>query len=144
MIFSRDWIAEYFEKEIPSAGKIAELFTFHTFEIESVEGDSLDIKVLPDRAHYALCHAGIAYELSALIKEPLKKKEIKLPEFSSALPELKVVISDSNVSMRYVGARVQNIKVEESPEWLKKRLLSIGARPINNIVDITNFIRNIF
>ncbi len=70
MKVSHAWIQQYFETPIPSAEKLAELFTFHAFEVEGVEkvgGDTvIDVKVLPDRAHYALSHRGIASEVAAL------------------------------------------------------------------------------
>ena len=73
---SYNWLQTYFEEQLPAPEKLAELLTMRVFEVEGVEqkdGDSiLDIKVLPDRAHYCLSHRGIAGEVSAIIGLPLK------------------------------------------------------------------------
>ena len=52
----------------------------------------------------------------------------------------KLEVEDTVLTPRYLGAVIEDIKVEESPEWLKNRLKAIGLGPINNVVDITNYI----
>ncbi len=100
----------------------------------------LEIAITPNRAD-ALSHIGIARDLSALLNIPLKYPEIKLNESGKKSSELAAVeILDSKNCPRYVGKVVSDVTIKESPEWLKKRLKSIGARPINNVVDVTNFI----
>ncbi len=83
-------------------------------------------------------HYGIARELSAIFNLPLKEyisSELAISN-SSALAS----VVDQTLCPRYSALRIDNIKVTDSPLWLKNRLLSIGLRPINNIVDITNFV----
>lgn len=96
-----------------------------------------DIKVLPDRAHDCLSHRGIAREISALFSIPLKTQN-----FSKDFPKgNKLNISiDSSVCKRYIGAVIRNVKVGQSPDWLQARLRVLGQRPINTIVDITNYV----
>jgi phenylalanyl-tRNA synthetase beta chain len=114
----------------------------HAFEVESVEkvGDdeAFDIKVLPDRNHYALSHRGIAKEICAIFnltfKDIFPKKEFEESK------ELKIVIEDEKLCRRYCGAYITNIKIGESPSWMKERLETIGQKSINNIVDITNYV----
>lgn len=45
-----------------------------------------------------------------------------------------------DICTRYIGQVIRNVKIGESPEWLKRRLISVGLRPINNVVDVTNFV----
>jgi len=90
-------------------------------------------------------HYGLVRELAAIYQLGLKpfqlddKLEIKKSK-GKANGELKVSIKDYSLCPRYLGAVVSGIKVKESPLWLKNILTSVGLRPINNIVDITNYV----
>ena len=53
---------------------------------------------------------------------------------------LEIDIEAKNLCKRYIGAVIDGVKIQESPEWLKSALISIGENPINNIVDITNYV----
>lgn len=91
-------------------------------------------------------HYGMAREFAAVFKKELKNpfsqdwidsieaKIIKKPTVSTE------VVGDDTACLAYSSAVVKNVKVEESPSWLKNRLISAGLRPINNIVDISNFV----
>jgi len=101
----------------------------------------LEIAVTPNRAD-ALSHIGIARDLSALLGRVFNYPDLNLSELddkkSSDLANVEII--DSVNCPRYVGKVVRNVEVKESPEWLKKKIKSIGLRPINNVVDVTNFI----
>jgi len=84
-------------------------------------------------------HYGIAREISGLFSSKLKDYEIKKPKQDSE-SKIKVKVEDTSLCLRYMALVVDNIKVESSPHWLEERLLSCGVRPINNIVDITNYV----
>ncbi|HEX8946706.1 MAG TPA: phenylalanine--tRNA ligase subunit beta, partial [Candidatus Paceibacterota bacterium] len=131
----------YFEEPLPSAEAVDEAFTFHAFEIEEREGDLMDVKVLPDRAGYALSHRGIAKELSAILNMSMKRDPLReaLPTWP-ATSELKVEIEDPKKCSRYTGAVVKGVKVGPSPAWLQEALASVGQRSINNVVDATNYV----
>ncbi|MFZ5982453.1 MAG: phenylalanine--tRNA ligase subunit beta, partial [Patescibacteria group bacterium] len=97
-------------------------------------------KVLPDRAHDALSHFGMAKEIGVL-----EGKEIDYDFDGLVLPkkkskELEVEIEDTSLCPRYIGMVVKGVEVKESPEWMKEKLRDCGMRPINNIVDATNLI----
>lgn len=84
-------------------------------------------------------HYGMAREISAVFNKKLKNyptKEIK----SSEEINLEVEVLNKDICPRYMAVMVGGIEISDSPDWLKKRLISVGIRPINNIVDITNYI----
>lgn len=97
-----------------------------------------EIKVLPDRGHDALSHIGVAREVAVLEGKKLNYKTKK--NKTSKTSKLTVKIEDKNLCPRYMGAMMINVKVQESPNWMKNRLQSIGVNPINNIVDATNYV----
>ena len=103
----------------------------------------LSIGLTPNRID-AASHFGVARDLAAVLKN--RKIEFKLQKASPAPPseknELSVFPIDvlSKSCIRYSGILIQQVTVKESPSWLRNRLLSIGVKPINNIVDVTNFV----
>ena len=144
MKVSFDWLTEYLGETELTAEKVTELLGAHAFEIEDVEkigNDTvIDVDVLPNRSSDCLCHRGIAREIvsitgTSLANDPLAQK----PELPNSAP-IKVEIEDSIACPRFTAALITGIEVKESPEWLQKRLKAIGQRPINNIVDATNYV----
>lgn len=100
----------------------------------------LEIAITPNRPD-ALSHIGIARDLSAIFNRELHIPEINLKESNKKANEIaSVEIIDTINCPRYSAKLVLNVEVKESPEWLKNKLTKIGLRPINNIVDVTNFI----
>ena len=84
-------------------------------------------------------HYGLAREVSAIIKRPLKTPVKPLPEGGTGV-EFKVEVHAKDLCPRYMATVIENITVKPSPEWLQQLLNAVGLRPINNIVDITNFV----
>jgi len=106
-----------------------------------------EIGLTPNRMD-AMSHIGVAKDVCAYLSYHNKKDtRAKLPQVNNfkadnqQLP-IKVTIENSAACRRYAGITIKGVTVKESPDWLKNKLLSIGQRPINNIVDITNFILN--
>lgn len=100
----------------------------------------LEVAITPNRSD-ALSHIGVARDLSAIFNRDLKIPEIKIKESGKKATEIaSVEIIDSTNCPRYSAKVVLNVQVKDSPEWLKATLTKIGLRPINNIVDVTNFI----
>jgi len=100
----------------------------------------LEIGITPNRGDL-LSHIGVARELGALIGNMLKEPELKSDFTGNDLvKKISVDIENTKGCLRYCGAMVEGITVKESPEWLKKYIIAIGLRPINNIVDITNYV----
>ncbi len=96
----------------------------------------LDVEITPNRSDL-LSHYGLAREISALTRKPLRKLEIAAP---STMPGDSVQISAPNECPFYSARRIENIRVGPSPEWLRVKVEAVGLRAINNIVDITNFV----
>lgn len=84
-------------------------------------------------------HYGMAREVAAITKKTLKplQLDVKIPQTGES-PSIK--IKDKDLCKRYCGVIIKNIKVEESPQWLKNRLMAVGYRPVSNIVDVTNYV----
>ncbi|MBI3542630.1 MAG: phenylalanine--tRNA ligase subunit beta, partial [Deltaproteobacteria bacterium] len=103
-----------------------------------------ELNVTPNRGD-ALSHLGVARELASILGQKLKAPEAKLNEAGgSSADKIKVTLhnpSDApDLCLQYHGRYIEGVKIKASPEWLQKRLLSIGLRPINNVVDVTNFV----
>jgi phenylalanyl-tRNA synthetase beta chain len=116
-----------------------------------VEDDFVfEIGLTPNRTD-ATSHIGVARDIKAVldnidfIKNTQSSRSLNLPSVENFKTEntslnIDVVLEDAIACPRYAGVTVSGIEVKESPEWLKNRLNAIGLRPINNIVDITNYI----
>jgi phenylalanyl-tRNA synthetase beta chain len=99
-----------------------------------------DISITPNRPD-CLSHIGIARELAVVFGLKVKKPEVKLIESERKVTDFaSVEIVDYVNCPRYSARVVLNVKVGPSPKWLQNYLRSVGLRPINNIVDITNFV----
>ncbi len=86
-------------------------------------------------------HYGMAREIGTFYDSELKNyEEFLKPEIITGSLKLDVKVEDKKLCPRYMALAVSGIKVEESPSWLKDRLIAIGLRPINNIVDVTNYV----
>lgn len=84
---------------------------------------------------------GIAREVAATLNKPFNMPTIQYTPYPGDIQEkMKVVIEDTDRCYRFVGKVITEVNIQESPKWLKDRLRSCGIRPINNIVDITNFV----
>jgi phenylalanyl-tRNA synthetase beta chain len=100
----------------------------------------MDIAITPNRPD-ALSHIGVARDLSAIFDRDLKLPKINIKEIDKHIFDYaSIEIEDKVNCPRYSSRVVIDVTIKESPEWLKKKLTSIGLRPINNVVDVTNFI----
>jgi phenylalanyl-tRNA synthetase beta chain len=104
-------------------------------------GDTiLDLDITPNRPD-CLSVIGIAREIAALTGEALRLPEIYYEETEKAIKSFaSVEIIDPDLCPRYCASLVTGIKVACSPNWLQQRLISYGMRPINNVVDVTNYV----
>ena len=104
-----------------------------------------EIGLTPNRID-AMSHLGVAKDVCAYLSHHIKKDTVvKLPFKNNFKPDnrklqMEVVIENTEDCQRYSGVSIQGVTIADSPNWLQQKLKSIGLRPINNIVDITNFI----
>ena len=104
----------------------------------------LEVDITPNRAD-ACSHYGVARDLYAYLKQNGYETSLRRPSAEAFAVEnnelpIAVEVKDAELCPRYAGVSIKGVIVKESPEWLKDKLNTIGLRPINNIVDITNYI----
>ena len=114
-------------------------------EIFNVETDWIfEIGLTPNRAD-AMSHFGVARDLRAKLIHEGNNLELKTPSVSNfaidkRTKKIKINVEDIISTPRYCGIVMENITVKESPKWLQNKIISIGLSPINNVVDITNYV----
>lgn len=104
----------------------------------------LEVDITPNRAD-ACSHYGVARDLYAWLIQNGRQATLKRPsvdafKVDSHDMDIDIVVENAEACPRYAGVAIKNVTVKESPEWLQTKLRTIGLRPINNIVDITNYI----
>lgn len=104
----------------------------------------LEVDITPNRAD-ACSHYGVARDLYAWLIQNGRQAELKRPSVDAFKVDnhdmdIDVVVENTEACPRYAGVSIKGVTVKESPEWLQNKLRLIGVRPINNIVDITNYI----
>jgi phenylalanyl-tRNA synthetase beta chain len=140
MKFSLNFVKEFLDIKIQPP-RLAELLTHIGMEVEHLEKEGNDwifeIEVTSNRYDW-LSILGISHEIACLLNKKLKvnyPKVIKKP----LLKEKEIIIENLEDSPFYIGRLIKNVKIEESPAWLKSRVLNCGISSINNVVDITNY-----
>lgn len=104
----------------------------------------LEVDITPNRSD-ACSHYGVARDLYAWLIQNGRQATLKRPSADAFKVDnhdmnIDIVVENTEACPRYAGAAIKNVTVKESPEWLQNKLRLIGVRPINNIVDITNYI----
>ena len=159
MKFSYNWLQSFFKKKLPKPEKLAELLTLHSFEVSEVKKAGqdfvLDIDVLPNRGPDCFSHFGIAREIAAIINwkldathsppsqpkaGPLGNWKLVEDKTLKAKDLIKVEVKDKAACPRYTARVITDVKIGFSPKWMRERLEVCGLRPINNVVDIANYV----
>ncbi|HRD02871.1 MAG TPA: phenylalanine--tRNA ligase subunit beta [Candidatus Saccharicenans sp.] len=143
MNISYDWLKEYLDLTVLPE-ELAKYFDQIGLMIESIKkvnGDTVyEIETYANRPD-TLGHLGVARELATLLGLPLKTPSWPLNELDQATFDLvDIQVLDSQLCPRYCGLVVKSVMVGPSPEWLKRRIEACGLRPINNVVDISNYV----
>jgi len=143
MFISFEWLRELTETRL-SPQELRERLTMVGLAIDAVEqhdGDAvLDVEV-PSNRPDCLSHVGIAREVSVIENGPLHPPQPQPPKTEGRSEDLtSVEIKDPDLCPRYAARLVRGVKIGPSPDWLTKRLETIGQRPINNVADITNYV----
>ncbi|MGH2328525.1 phenylalanine--tRNA ligase subunit beta [Streptococcus uberis] len=109
------------------------------FSYLDLDDEIIELSITPNRAD-ALSMRGVAHEVAAIYGKELKFP-VKIPQESSkATSDLISVAIESDKVLTYASRVVENVTVQASPQWLQNRLMNAGIRPINNVVDVTNYV----
>ncbi len=120
------------DTELPNGTPAAQYFNRHPdYRIE--------IGLTPNRAD-AASHYGVARDLKAVLNHPIQLPLAEHFEVANEDLPVEVIVRNTEAAPRYAGVTLSDITVKESPDWLKRRLEVIGVRPVNNVVDVTNYV----
>jgi phenylalanyl-tRNA synthetase beta chain len=143
MKINLDWLKDYLDGEVSAetAVEALERIGLMVEGREEVEGDVvLEVETYSNRPD-TLGHLGMARELAAALGLGLKERDWPPSELNVSTADLvDVQILDPDLCPRYCGVVVKGVKVGPSPAWLQKRIRSMGLNPINNVVDISNYV----
>ncbi len=144
MKFSYNWLKDLARfKESPA--RLAELLTLRSFEVESVvraKNDwTLDVKITANRTSDAAHHIGLAREIAVAHGYAPKLPMIQTKGFTKGtFPRVRVSIAGGDLTPRYIAVPIRISKVGTSPRWMQERLIASGFRPLNAVVDVTNYV----
>lgn len=143
MLISYEWLKELTDTKLTPA-ELRERLTMVGLAIDAVEehnGDAvIDVEV-PSNRPDCLSHVGIAREVSVIERGHVRMPPSEPPKAEGRAADFtSVEIADPDLCPRYAARLVRGVKIGPSPDWLVKRLETIGQRPINNVADITNFV----
>ena len=152
MLIQLDWLKDYVEWDV-SSEELAEVLSMGGLEIESLEQielpngkltEVMEVNVTPNRG-YCLSYRGVAREVSALLGTTFNwtSPEEELAKIWGEIPvaqKIAVENREETLCPRYSAMVIENVTPGPSPKWLVDRLTAMGLRPINNIVDITNYV----
>lgn len=153
MRISYNWLRKYISIDL-SAKKISDILTEIGLSVKNVikkktgetEDSILDVEITPNRSD-AMSHYGIARDLYAVLTFRGYRTHLSKPIISNYQKDInkyrfQISIEEKNKCRRFSGLILSKIEINSSPNWLNNQLESIGIKPINNIIDITNFVMN--
>ncbi|PIP51306.1 hypothetical protein COZ61_02125 [Candidatus Berkelbacteria bacterium CG_4_8_14_3_um_filter_33_6] len=138
MLAPFNWLNEFVNlpKELD---QIETAFNELGFEVENINNEGVEIEVTPNRADM-LSIIGIARELAIKFPSQTGVKNNQLPEFQTNSQSIKLEIETKDEVVNFGGLVIKNVKIAPSPDYIQKRLLACGLKPINNFVDLTNYL----
>ncbi len=143
MKISLEWLREYVAVDLPRQEILDKLTMIGLVADTTEERDGdliLDLETYANRPD-TLGHLGVARELAALLGLPLIEKDrpvAELPEATTDIADVQIVAEA--LCPRYCGVVVRNVPVGPSPAWLTRRIEAMGLRPVNNVVDVSNYV----
>lgn len=120
------------DTDLPNGTPAAQYFNVYVDQV-------LEIGLTPNRAD-AASHVGVARDLRALLHKDLQWPSVDGFAIDNQKLPIQIEVENTEACPRYSGVTISDVRVKESPEWLQQKLLAIGLTPINNVVDITNFV----
>jgi phenylalanyl-tRNA synthetase beta chain len=138
-----DWLKEFVDVTAPAA-ELRKRLSLAGVAVDAIEesaaGAVLDAEITANRAD-CLGHYGVAREVAAIYRTAVKPLQPKLVEASEkASDATRVEIETPQLCGRYTARVLRGVKIQPSPDWLRKRLEAIGQNSINNVVDVTNYV----
>jgi phenylalanyl-tRNA synthetase beta chain len=138
MRISAEWLGEFVA--LPPLEKLEETLLMAGLGIEERDGERFELEVTSNRGDW-LCATGLAREIGAATGARFRTPQPDVDEDGAPIEgRVGVEIENSDDCPRYVARLVEGITIGESPDWMQKRLLDCGMRPINNVVDVTNYV----
>lgn len=131
--------------EIKNPKALDQQLSLYAFEVDSIEEKTFDIKLPANRYGDAASHWGMAQEIAATMGVRFSEQRAiatllaKSVATNTKIP-FSVSVQDNELCPRYIGAYCENVQVTDSPKWIKDVLIECGMRPINNVVDIMNYV----
>ncbi|MBI3909711.1 MAG: phenylalanine--tRNA ligase subunit beta [Armatimonadetes bacterium] len=142
MLVPIEWLKEYVSIKVPVPA-LAERLTLAGLEVEAIhageDGPILDLYVTPNRGD-CLSIVGVAREVAVLTGSELRLSAVTPPSLGSDAPTLRVDLDEPRLCPRYVARLIRGVTPGPSPEWMQRRLIAAGLRPISNLVDVTNYV----
>jgi len=134
-----EWLKDFIEIN-QSPQELADGISLHSLQVEKINDGILEIEITPNRAD-CLSILGIAREIAAFTNSKLKTQKLKLQLKTQRINKpIEVKIEEPKICPRYSYRIIDGIKIKPSPRWMQERLIAYGFRPINNVVDTTNYI----
>jgi len=138
------WLKEYVPTDL-SVPQVAQALTRVGLNVDDITdlpgGDACLLVEVTSNRPDCLGHVGVARELAAALGVKVKRPAVAYPELPDAVDSLaKVEVAEPDLCPLYTARIIKGVKVGPSPAWLARRLEAVGVRPINNIVDVTNYV----
>ena len=142
MKISIEWLKDYVDIDL-SAQQVSDILSDLGFPLEGIietdNGEVIDVEITSNRGD-CLSYLGVAREIAVVTGKKLKVPEINLDYMDKDVSEfVDVSIAEPSLCNRYCARYIEGVKVGESPDWMKRRLESVGLRSVNNVVDATNY-----
>jgi phenylalanyl-tRNA synthetase beta chain len=145
MIVSWNWLKDYVKLDLSVDALTHRLMMagFNLEGVEEVEGDfAIDLEITSNRPD-CLGHLGVAREIAALLKTDVKMPDAKPAESGPSLEgrvKVEIAADAAEWCPQYRARLIEGVKIGPSPAWMQRRLKTLGLRPINNVVDVTNYV----
>lgn len=135
------WLTDYVALTVPPSvlGHDLTMVGLALDGMEETPEAVLEFDITSNRSD-CLCHLGVAREAAAIYDLPLKRPDCGIPPVSGDPIAWQVHIANPKLCRRYCALLISGVRIADSPEWLQERLRSIGQRPVNNVVDTTNYV----
>ena len=124
----------------PSKHALIDALTMYSFEAEEVSGNTFEVSLPPNRYSDAASHSGIVKELGAIFKKKIAPLALKTMKSVASPRRFSIKIEDKEHCPRYTACLFNKVSIEPSPKWMQMVLKECGLRPINNVVDIMNYV----